>query len=217
LPTQQDFPDSYFDDPDDWQRHIGSAPQPQRLSAGVKALIAVTVPVVATAAHTLWGQLSASRHRRATRRPQLLRLEPGRSRARPRRPSSQSGQAPAGRLLRVPRCLVMARLLTSRRARPPGPDGVLVTINSFSSAPVSISVSPGPDKPLVPWQTLLTGQATSETVDTGHRYGYCFAQAAAHGYAPTRACGTLVTHQTLDGARVPDGAATTTLFRFAGA
>jgi hypothetical protein len=95
-----------------------------------------------------------------------------------------------------------------------GPDGVLVTIKSSSPAPVSIAVSAGPGEPVRPWRSLTAGESDGESVVIGRRYGYCFTQAAAAAYAASRGCGILITHQTLDGVRVPDGGAATTTFAF---
>jgi hypothetical protein len=80
--------------------------------------------------------------------------------------------------------------------------------------PLVISSDSHYGRPLRTWTVLDRGDVASRVVITGHRYGYCFAQAAGDGYAATRACGTTRWHQTVNGARVPDGAPLTTYVRF---
>jgi hypothetical protein len=69
-------------------------------------------------------------------------------------------------------------------------------------------------QPLRKWTELARGDKASRIVITGARYGYCFSQARGDGYAATRACGTLTMHQTLMGARLPDGPPATSVFYF---
>jgi hypothetical protein len=81
-----------------------------------------------------------------------------------------------------------------------------ITIHSGSPMPVIVSLSNGYGAPLRPWATLARGQAQGQTLVTGRSYGYCFEQAAGHGYGGTRGCGTLVMHRFVNGVQVPDGA-----------
>jgi hypothetical protein len=87
-----------------------------------------------------------------------------------------------------------------------------VILRSASPAPVRVWVSDGYRTPLRYWRSLGRGQAAAEGIVSGRHYGYCFEQAAADGYAATRGCGTLVEHETLNGVRLPGGAAETTTF-----
>jgi hypothetical protein len=91
-----------------------------------------------------------------------------------------------------------------------------VAIHSRSPVPVTVSVSAGHGRPIHYWRTLARGQSQGATLITGTSYGYCFAQVRGDGYAPTRACGRLVVHQTLYGVRLPDGSALPMEMTFAG-
>jgi hypothetical protein len=82
-----------------------------------------------------------------------------------------------------------------------------VVIDSLSPMPVTVSVSAGHGRAIRDWRTLALGQGQQATLITGTSYGYCFSQGRGRGYAPTRGCGTLIVHQSLNGVRLPDGAA----------
>jgi hypothetical protein len=86
-----------------------------------------------------------------------------------------------------------------------------IEVHSRSRAPVNISISDGYGRPMRHLATLRSGQALAQTIVTGRRYGFCFSQAAAAGFRATRACGGMVTHSYLNGAKLPDGAATSTI------
>jgi hypothetical protein len=80
--------------------------------------------------------------------------------------------------------------------------------------PVAISFNSGYGHPLRRWLALRVGETVERAVATGTRYGFCFSQPAGHGYAATRACGTLLVHQRLNGVTLPDGPAVAEFFRF---
>lgn len=90
-----------------------------------------------------------------------------------------------------------------------------VTVWTRSPMPLDIAVSAGYGQPVGRWTTLVRGKLAGTVLVTGRRYGYCFSQAAGGGYAAARGCGTLVVHQYLNGAQLPDGAGITTLFDYA--
>lgn len=201
MPTHKDFPDSYFEDPEEW-RHRRTTPAPrvvrsrpaQRLaphagSSGPPRKLAPAL-IVLVVALVVGGPI----------RNDLL---------------SRGGTTPA-----VGGTLAVGTPLPGG-GRPPdlvattswGIDST-VSIRSASPAPLSIYLSGGPGQPLKGWHTLYVGDSVSQSVITGHRYGYCFVQAAADGYAATRGCGSMSVHQTLNGVQLPDGAAGTALFTF---
>lgn len=81
--------------------------------------------------------------------------------------------------------------------------------------PLQISTSSTYGQPPHPWATLTPNESKPRVVLTGTRYAYCFAQAAGHGYAATRACGTWSLHQYLNGAQLPDGSPSNSTLEFA--
>ena len=89
-----------------------------------------------------------------------------------------------------------------------------VIVQTRSSMPVLITSDSRYGQPLHTWTKLARGARVSRIVPTGVRYGYCFSQARGDGYAATRACGTLTMHETLMGARLPDGPPATSVFYF---
>ncbi len=89
-----------------------------------------------------------------------------------------------------------------------------VIVQTRSPVPVLITSDSRYGQPLREWTGLARGASAARIVLTGVRYGYCFAQARGDGYAATRACGTLTMHQTLMGARLPDGSPATSVFYF---
>jgi hypothetical protein len=62
------------------------------------------------------------------------------------------------------------------------------------------------------WAILPFGGRATQIIVTGRWYGYCFSQAAGDTHAATRGCAALILHMTLNGARLPDGAAATRHF-----
>lgn len=88
-----------------------------------------------------------------------------------------------------------------------------VTVRSRSPVPVTISVNRY-GRPFRRWTTLKPRGTALRMILTGRPYGYCFAQPAGDGYAPTRGCGTLIMHSYVNGVRLPDGSAVSESFSF---
>jgi hypothetical protein len=89
-----------------------------------------------------------------------------------------------------------------------------VIVRSRSPMPLVVSFDSKYGQPLHMWTTIERGGSASRVVATGQRYGYCFSQAAGHGYAATRGCGTLTMHASFNGVRLHDGVAVTNHFYF---
>lgn len=214
MPTHQDFPDSYFENPDKWRRRRTmptiAKPGPLKVAPALIVLMIAAVVVVAALRSDLLAKTSSP--------PSVSWAGPA---------SQQAPQAatttPQGTTTAFGGTLAIGTALPGT-GRPPnlmavtghGPLESTVSIRSASPAPVSIYISNAPGEQIRAWRTLAFGQSVGQSVITGRRYGYCFAQAAADGYAATRGCGTMSVYQTLNGARLPNGAATTTLFSFDG-
>lgn len=211
MPTHEDFPDSYFDDPDYWDLSPAPRPSPARGIPLQIKVFGVFVLLVAAFAfgRPLWSDLF-SHARSPTARPAATSPTTA-----PRRPAPAAAGVAAGRPFAVGTSL-------PADGRPPhltatargGPNAVAVTVRSSSPALVAIYVSPRPGQRVKLWRRLRAGEPMAQAVITGRRYGYCFEQASTSGYAATRACGTLITHQSLNGVRLPNGAPAVTEFTF---
>jgi hypothetical protein len=140
------------------------------------------------------------------------------------RSSTGALTVPARRAATAPPSLGALKLLASGTSTPglgattqllafAHPGGV--TVWTRSPTPLTIAVSTSYGQPVRVWKTLVRGELVGTVLVTGRRYGYCFSQPVGGGYAPTRGCGTLVEHEYLNGAQLPDGAGINTLFDYA--
>jgi hypothetical protein len=89
-----------------------------------------------------------------------------------------------------------------------------IVVHSYSPMPVVITFSPGYGSAFGPLGTLGNGQSISQTLVTGKRYGYCFAQASGGGFQGTRGCGTESWSETVNGVEMPSGSPITTSIGF---
>jgi hypothetical protein len=205
VPTHNELPDGDWDQyrrPS--RRHSGVS-----LRTGLLLLIVIIVGFVASdvISHTVGP--AAQTHTLAASTPKPLTGDTVR-------------QADGQNTSRVPAAQPTRTLATESRTSGAGraPDLVVlghggsVDIVSDSPATVHVTVSDRYGHPLRPWTDFAPGHSVETGLVTGRRYGYCYSQRAASGYAATRACGSLTMHEYVNGARVPDGGTVQVTFTF---